>query len=114
SQPPNQQPSQSPLIPYTTLFRSNNAVEAAMASGVTDATELALVESQAYPHYLHVMAILFVTNIIIMLVIGKLYPRKTEFVLEYTEKVNIEPYKYLVPVVLFICAIVVGIYYYFS
>jgi len=93
---------------------TNNAVEAAMSSGVTDAAELALVESQAYPHYLHVMAILFVTNILIMLVIGKLYPRKTDFVLEYTEKVNIEPYKYLVPVGLFICAMVIGIYYYFA
>src|SRR5690606_227860 len=93
---------------------TNNAVEAAKASGITDAAQLAVVETQAYPHYLHVMAMLFTANILIMLIIGKFYPRKTDFVLEYTEKVNIEPYKYLVPVGLTICIMVVGIYYYFA
>ena len=67
-----------------------------------------------YPHYLHVMAILFVTNIIIMLIIGKIAPRKEPFVLEYTKKVSIEPYKYVNQVGLVICLIVVGIYIYFA
>ncbi len=67
-----------------------------------------------YPHFLHVMAILFVLNVIIMLIIGKLRPRETAFELEYTEQVKIEPYKYLVPVGAAIIAIVTFTYFYFN
>ena len=49
--------------------------------------------AEAYPHYLHIMAILFVTNVVIMLIIGKYYPRKEAYVQEYTEQVNITPWK---------------------
>ncbi|MCC4213496.1 solute:sodium symporter family transporter [Leeuwenhoekiella parthenopeia] len=91
-----------------------NAVEAAETSGITDAETLRMISVDAYPHYLHVMAILFVTNIIIMLIIGKLYPRATPFELEYTKKVSIEPYKYVKPVGGLICVIVVAIYVYFA
>lgn len=90
------------------------AVAAAEASGITDLDKLAEIEKLAYPHFLHVMAILFVMNVIIMLVIGKLKPRETDFVLPYTEEVSIEPYKFLVPVGASICAIVIGIYWYFA
>ncbi|MCF8716275.1 solute:sodium symporter family transporter [Joostella atrarenae] len=93
---------------------ADNAIEAAKASGITDPDKLVEIGTLAYPHYLHVMAILFVINIIIMLIIGKIAPRDTDFELEYTQKVSIEPYKYLVPVGLAICAIVIGIYAYFS
>ncbi|HMC01212.1 MAG TPA: solute:sodium symporter family transporter, partial [Flavobacteriaceae bacterium] len=44
------------------------ALEAAKASGITDPAALRLVEADAYPHYLHVMAILFTANILIMLI----------------------------------------------
>ncbi len=91
-----------------------NAVEAAKASGISDPESLRMVSVDAYPHYLHVMAILFVTNIIIMLIIGKLNPRETPFELEYTKKVSIEPYKYVKPVGGFICLIVIAIYVYFA
>ncbi|MAZ27458.1 MAG: solute:sodium symporter family transporter [Cytophagaceae bacterium] len=91
-----------------------NAVAEAKASGVTDPAALNLVEAGAYPHYLHVMAILFTANIIIMLIIGKFYPRKEPFELTYTKKVDITPYKYLKPVGIIICLIVVGIYIYFA
>ena len=67
-----------------------------------------------YPHFLHVMAILFVLNIIIMLIIGKMYPRKEPFVLEYTNQVSIEPYKYVKQVGIAICFIVIAIYVYFA
>ena len=91
-----------------------NAIEAAKASGVTDANTLTLVEADAYPHYLHVMAILFAANMIIMLIIGKIYPRKEPFELEYTKQVSIEPYKYVKQVGGVICLIVIGIYIYFA
>ncbi|SMC44618.1 solute:sodium symporter family transporter [Cellulophaga tyrosinoxydans] len=67
-----------------------------------------------YPHFLHVMAFLFVLNIIIMLIIGKMYPRKEPFVLEYTNQVSIEPYKYVKQVGIAICFIVIAIYVYFA
>ena len=52
------------------------ALEKAKKAGVIDPQALKIVEADAYPHFLHIMAILFVLNIIIMLIIGKLYPRK--------------------------------------
>ncbi|PKA98827.1 SSS family solute:Na+ symporter [Flavobacteriaceae bacterium MAR_2009_75] len=91
-----------------------SAVEAAKATGVTDANALTLIEADAYPHYLHVMAILFAANMIIMLIIGKILPRKEPFELEYTQQVSIEPYKYVKQVGGVICIIVIGIYIYFA
>lgn len=67
-----------------------------------------------YPHFLHVMAILFALNIIIMLIIGKLKPREVAFELAYTKQVDITPWKYLKITGIAICVIVIGIYIYFS
>lgn len=69
---------------------------------------------ESYPHFLHVMAILFVMNIIIMLVIGKLQPRSTDFELAYSEEVDITPFKYVKQVSLVILVIVISSYVYFS
>ncbi|TMU55475.1 solute:sodium symporter family transporter [Flagellimonas algicola] len=91
-----------------------NALEVAKATGVTDEAALRLVEADAYPHYLHVMAILFLLNAGIMLLIGKFYPRKEAFVQEYTKQVEITPYRHVKQVGLAICVIVVGIYIYFA
>jgi len=92
----------------------NEALENAKASGITDPDRLRLVEADAYPHYLHVMAILFVANMLIMLAIGKYWPRKEPFVLEYSKQVDIKPYRYVNQVGLAVCAIVVFIYIYFA
>ena len=43
----------------------NKALETAKASGITDKAALTLVEVQAYPHFLDVMAILFILNVVI-------------------------------------------------
>ena len=75
---------------------------------------LALIKAQAYPHFLDVMAILFVLNIIIMLVIGKLKPMKEPFVQEYTKQVDITPWKYTKQAGIAICVIVIGVYIYFA
>jgi len=90
------------------------ALEAAKASGVTDPAALKLVEAEAYPHFLHIMAILFVANIIIMLVIGYFFPRKEAYEQEYTEQVDITPWKHVKLVGGLITLIVVAIYVYFS
>ena len=49
-----------------------------------------------------------------MLVIGYFKPRKEPYVLEYTNQVSIEPYKYVKQVGLAICVIVISIYIYFA
>ena len=91
-----------------------NALAEAKANGITDPVELNLVEAGAYPHYLHVMAILFISNIIIMLIIGKFYPRKEPFQLEYTKQVSIEPWKHVKIASGFIAFVVIAIYIYFA
>ena len=69
---------------------------------------------EAYPHFLHVMAILFVLNIIIMLIIGKLRPREEDYVQEYTQQVDIKPWRYVKVTGIIVCAIVISTYVIFS
>lgn len=70
--------------------------------------------SDNYPHFLHVMALLFVINVGVMLFIGWLFPRENDFELEYTHEVDIQPWRWLIPASVIICAIVVYSYIYFS
>ena len=91
-----------------------NALAKAKASGIVDEAALKLIEVEAYPHFLDVMAILFLLNVVIMLIIGKIKPRKEEFIQEYTEQVDITPWKHAVPVGIVVCVIVIGVYYYFA
>ena len=95
-------------------YFASKALESAKDSGVTDEAALALVEAQAYPHFLDVMAILFVLNVVIMLIIGKIKPRKEAFVEEYTKQVDITPWKYTKQASIAICAIVISVYIYFT
>jgi SSS family solute:Na+ symporter len=90
------------------------ALDKAKTSGITDEATLVLIEAQAYPHFLDVMAILFLLNIGIMLLVGKLYPRKEDYIQEYTKQVDITPWKYVKQTGLLIWAIVIGVYIYFS
>lgn len=92
----------------------DKALAKAKASGITDEASLAILKADAYPHFLDIMAILFVLNIIIMLIIGKLKPREEAYVQEYTEQVDITPWKYVKQAGIAICIIVVGVYIYFA
>jgi len=92
----------------------NSALEKASTSGITNASELALIKANAYPHFLDIMAILFVLNIVIMLIIGKLKPRKEAFVHENTKQVDITPWQHTQKVGLLLCLLVIAIYIYFS
>ncbi|WP_396600592.1 solute:sodium symporter family transporter [Algibacter sp. R77976] len=92
----------------------NKALANAEATGIKDEAALALIKAQAYPHFLDVMAILFVLNVIIMLIIGKLKPREVDFVQEYTKQVDITPWKYTNQTGILICVIVIGVYVYFA
>lgn len=91
----------------------NSAVEKAQSAGISG-TELDYIKAEAYPHFLHVMAILFVLNVVIMLIIGKFKPRTEDFVQQYTEQVDITPWKFVKQVGIVICLIVILIYIYFS
>ncbi|WP_271765487.1 solute:sodium symporter family transporter [Aquimarina algiphila] len=66
-----------------------------------------------FPHFLHVMAILFILNVIIMLIIGKLYPREEAYKQEYTKEVDITPWRYTKIVGVIVCLIVISTYIYF-
>ena len=92
----------------------SSALKLAKDNGVTNEAALALIEAQAYPHFLDIMALLFILNVGIMLLIGKLYPRKEEFVQEHTKQVDITPWKYTKQAGIAICVIVIGIYIYFA
>lgn len=95
-------------------YMINAALETATSMGITDVLELAKVKADAYPHYLDIMAILFIANISIMLLIGKMYPRKEAFVQQYTQQVEITPWKHVYTVGGIITFLVVGIYIYFA
>jgi SSS family solute:Na+ symporter len=92
----------------------SRALEEATAAGITDPAALTVVEVEAYPHYLHVMGILFVANVLIMLLIGKFFPRKVPYVQEYTKQVDIVPFRYVTHIGLAIVVLVIGIYIYFA
>lgn len=70
--------------------------------------------NENYPHFLHIMAILFILNTTIMLLIGAVYPKKEDFIITYTNQVDITPYKHVKTVGLFICLVVISVYAYFS
>lgn len=91
-----------------------SALEAARQAGITDEVALRQVEADAYPHYLHIMAILFLLNVGVMLLIGKWRPMAEPYRLEYTNQVEITPYKYVKQVGFVIVALVVLIYIYFA
>ncbi|MBP2834105.1 solute:sodium symporter family transporter [Aquimarina sp. U1-2] len=67
-----------------------------------------------FPHFLHVMAILFVLNVAIMLIIGKIQPRAHPYIQKYTQEVEIAPWKGVKITGALICMVVIGIYIYFS
>ncbi|EWS79762.1 solute:sodium symporter family transporter [Brachybacterium phenoliresistens] len=68
----------------------------------------------SYPHFLHVMAILFVLNVVIMLVIGKLRPRQEAYVQVDAGAVDITPWPATKPVAVAIVLVVVAIYIVFA
>ncbi len=84
------------------------------ASGATEEATIEAIKATAYPHFLHVMAILFVLNVLIMLLIGKFRPRKAAFELEYSKDVDITPWKYVRVAGIVVIVAVLFIYWYFS
>ena len=67
-----------------------------------------------YPHFLHVMAILFVLNTIIMLIIGRFKPREIPFKLNDVQVVDTTPWRFTKLLGLLVIILVVVMYLYFS
>lgn len=94
-------------------FREN-AVASAQAQGINDMAQLSIIKAEAYPHYLHVMGILFVFNVFVMLIFGWLKPREEITVEETTDAIEITPWKYAIITGAFISLLVVSTYFIFT
>jgi len=94
------------LSPY---FIETAMTEAA-ANGITDPKALSIIEAEAYPHFLHIMGILFVVNIAIMLIIGKLKPKKDIYVPQVTEEIDVTPWKHAKTIGIVIALLVLSTY----
>ena len=73
-----------------------------------------VVGADNYPHFLHVMATLFVMNVIIMLVIGRMRPRAEPFVARDSMAVDMTPWGLAKPVGAVIVLVVVSTYFVFT
>jgi SSS family solute:Na+ symporter len=107
------------VVGYLTKKVPASAAKIAILSGVIlySISQFILkpyIGEENYPHFLHVMAILFVFNILVMLLIGKFYPRTVAYDQKYTQQVDIEPWKYTKVVGIAICVIVIWTYIYFQ
>jgi SSS family solute:Na+ symporter len=61
-------------------------------------------------HFLHVMAILFVLNVLIMLIIGKFWPMEKPYVPPTVKTAELRPWKYAVPTSVFILFGAISLY----
>ena len=94
-------------------FRES-AIAMAQSQGITDAAQLSIIKAEAYPHYLHVMGILFVFNILVMLFFGKIKPKTEVVEEESTDVIDITPWKYAFGIGAFISILVISTYFIFS
>lgn len=63
-----------------------------------------------FPHFLHLMGIIFVFALAIMFGVSYFKPRETDYDQEYTKQVDIAQWKYLKPVGFTVCGLVVLLY----
>ncbi len=73
-----------------------------------------VLEVEGLPHFLHVQFITFVSTVVLMLVIAKLKPRETDYIQKYTKEVDVNNWKYVKPVGIAICLVVISTYIIFS
>ena len=109
------------LVGYLTKYVPALAAKVAMLIGVVmySISQFVLKDyvisgGGEYPHYLHIMAIIFLFNIGVMLLIGKLRPREVAYVQNYTEQVDITPWKPVKMYGIIITIIVISTYFIFT
>ncbi|MBJ7882917.1 solute:sodium symporter family transporter [Gelidibacter salicanalis] len=86
------------------------ALTEAAANGITDVKQLGIIKAKAYPHFLHIMGILFVINVGFMLIMGKLNTNKNVYTPKITEEIDITPWKYAKVVGIAITILVLSTY----
>ncbi|QCX01450.1 solute:sodium symporter family transporter [Aggregatimonas sangjinii] len=89
------------------------AMAEAEANGITDAAQLAVIKAEAYPHFLHIMGILFVVNVIIMLIVGAIKPKTDIYIPKTTDVIDTTPWKYAWVAGALITALVLSTYFIF-
>jgi len=90
------------------------AVRAAQGQGISNANQLSMIKAQAYPHFLHVMGVLFLLNIGVMLLFGKLKPKKELLEEDSANAIDVTPWKYALVFGVLITLLVVGTYFVFA
>lgn len=95
---------------YLSPMFIESALAEAANNGITDSAELAIIRANAYPHFLHIMGILFVVNIVIMLIVGKLLPKQDVYIPVVTEEIDVTPWKYAKIIGLAITILVLSTY----
>ena len=73
-----------------------------------------IIKARAYPHFLHIMGILFVINIAIMLIIGRFQPQTKPYSPVITKEIDVTPWKYTKTIGLIIVLLVLSTYIIFS
>ena len=109
------------LVGYLTKYVPALAAKVAMGSGVILYSisqfvlkDYVIENGGTYPHFLHIMAILFLFNVGIMLLIGKLTPREVAYEQAYTEQVDITPWKHVKVMGAIVIIIVISTYFIFN
>lgn len=65
-------------------------------------------------HYLYILSVLFIIDVLVLLFIGKIHPRETDFVLEDVKAVDLTPWKHIKAASVFCVAGLVVLYIIFS
>jgi SSS family solute:Na+ symporter len=81
-----------------------------MAQNITDAAQLSIIKAEAYPHYLHVMGILFVFNVLVMFITSKIKPKKDAYIPKVTDSLDVTPWRYTIIFGVIIAILVLGTY----
>ena len=82
-------------------------------NGITNVKELGIIKAKAYPHFLHIMGILFVLNVGFMLIMGKLYPNKNIYKPKVTDEIDVNTWKYAKIIGVVITLLVLSTYFIF-
>jgi len=88
----------------------DSAMAEAAANGITDPGQLEIIKAEAYPHFLHIMGILFVVNIIIMLIVGAMKPKQDEYISHVTDVIDTTPWRYAIIAGILISVLVLSTY----
>jgi len=109
------------LVGYLTKYVPAIAAKIALLTGVILYSisqfvlkDYVIDQGGEYPHYLHIMALLFLFNILLMLAIGKWKPRAEAYFQQYTHQVDITPWKPVKIYGIIITLIVISTYFIFA